>query len=206
MRGSNVEDIINCLNQLWSELQKAYHAKERLPLNGFRTRHYCMYASKIEQQAEIEAWVNRWKDKLTLDNLKALQAIQNRILVIQRQVNNELSKLLMAGYVTLTISNFTPEDALLFGNEMRGLSKKLKELKLQKDELLRQKKFEQLCKCRNQEKELLNEVSRQFIKKYPNSHFKKSWFRQGEVVHLPNCTYEMKTLLKRAERQTTILN
>ena len=108
----------------------------------------------------------------------------------------------MNGFAVVSIDDFTPEDLLLFSEDTVTLSAKLGEVKKKKVKLIKQEKFNELCRCRVEEKAILAAVADQFAKNYPGLYFKASPYRINEVVFWPtggNC--DMKNLVKRAARE-----
>ena len=201
------EAVIDRLNLLWGELLRAYAIKDKLPLADLYTPYYYISAEPEGQEVERRAYLERWRGKVTKENLAALHAIQREINDLEQKLNTVISWLCIEGFAIVSINDLTPADLLLFGEDIAGLSPKLAEIKAQKAQLLEQKKYDRACYYRGEEKAILAAVADRFAKDYPGLYFKVSWYREKEVVFWPaGSNYDMKDLLKRAAREANKSN
>lgn len=198
----NIEPVVDRLNILWGELLGAYASKEKLPLAGLYNPYYYISADPEGQEVERRAYLEQWRGKVTKENLAALHAIQREINELVKKINVVISWLCVEGFAIVSIESFTPADLLLFSEHTTSLSPELEKVKAQKIALLKQKKYDEVCRYRGEEKAILVAVADRFTKDYPGFYFKVSWYRGKEVVFWPTgSNSDMKELLKRATRE-----
>jgi hypothetical protein len=180
------EQLIERLNLLWVDLLRAYKRKERLPLAGFDAALYFISADWNHQRAELRNHFAQWRDKLTKENLAALDVARAEIAGLRKQLNRLLSRLSLAGFTIASLDDLTPE---------------LRDIKARKQLLVRQKNFEELARLRFEEEALLAAITESFAKDDPILHFKASWYKEKELIFLPSGNYESRALLKRLSRE-----
>ena len=187
MRGNTTpEQLIERLNLLWVDLLRANERKARLPLAGFDAPLYFISADWQNQKAELRNHFALWRDKLTKENLAALDAARAEIAGLRKQLNSLLSRLSLAGFTIASLDDLTPE---------------LRDIKERKLLLVRQKKFEELARLRFEEEALLAAITEHFAEDDPVRHFKASWYQEKELIFLPSGNHESRALLKRLSRE-----
>lgn len=199
---SNIQVMIDLLNLLWLELHRAYATKQKLPLANLDKPYYFINDGSECLREELHTYFEQWHGKLTSENIAAFRAVQREITDLNRKFNAVISRLCMDGFAIVSIEDFTAKDLLFFGEDTAKLSPRLKEVKVRKAALLKQKKYEEVCRYRVEEKAILEAVKEQFAKEHPGLYFIASWYLDKEIVFLPRgSNYEMKSLVRRAARE-----
>lgn len=195
-------DSLGKLNLLWIDLLRVYSAKEKLPLAHLDRPCYFINDGSESLREELCIYFEQWHGKLTSENIAAFRAVQREITDLNRKFNAVISRLCMDGFAIVSIEDFTAKDLLFFGEDTAKLSPRLKEVKVRKAALLKQKKYEEVCRYRVEEKAILEAVKEQFAKEHPGLCFIASWYLDKEIVFLPRgSNYEMKSLVRRAARE-----
>lgn len=198
----NIQVMIDRLNLLWRELLRVYATKQRLPLANLDRPYYFINDDSESLREELCTYFEQWHGKLTSENIAAFQAVQREITDLNRKFNVVISRLCMDGFTIVSIEDFTAKDLLFFGEDTAKFSPRLKEVKVRKAVLLKQKKYEEVCRYRVEEKEILEAVKEQFAKEHPGLCFIASWYLEKEIVFLPRgSNYQMKKLVRRAARE-----
>jgi hypothetical protein len=180
------EGLIRRLNLLWVDLLRAYEKKARLPLAGFDAPLHFISADWEHQRTELRNHFVHWRDKLTKENLAALDAARAETASLRKQLNRLLSRLCLAGFTMASVDDLAPE---------------LRDIKERKLLLVRQKKFEELARLRFDEEVLLAAILEHFAKDDPILHFKASPYQEKELLFLPSGNHEIRALLKRLSKE-----